>query len=161
MGRGTKKGRDLRLMRNLFSTNDYLPHITDNRPGSNDSSGIASHNTMIRNGLRNDAPRPNIDMIANIYTGHDHGATTDDAIASNIRIKPHGVTFQQAAGKIMCENHRFQPHPSIVSDMDALGMRTVQDSPPGDVAIFPDMTASHPMILRGKRVQESGNSLSK
>lgn len=116
-------------MLDLFSTNDYLPHITDNRSGPNDSSGIASHNTMVRNGLRNDAPRSNIDMIANSYTRHDHGATTDDAIASNIRIKPHGVTFQQAAGKIMCENHCFQPHTCIVPNMNALGMRTIQDSP--------------------------------
>ena len=160
MVRGTKKKCGLRLMRNLLSTDDYLPHITDNRSGSNDSSGITSHYTMVRNGLRDDAPRSNIDMIANSYARHDHSAAADNAIASNIRIKPHGVTFQQAAGKIMCEDHCFQPHTCIVPNMDALGMRTVQDSPPGDVAILPDMTASHPMILRGKRVQESGNSLS-
>ena len=98
-------------------------------------------------------------MIANGYARHNHRAAANDAIVPNIRIEPHRMAFQQAAGKVMRDNHCFQPDTCIVPDMDALGMRAIQNSPSGDVAILSDMAASHPMILRGERVQESSDSL--
>ena len=146
---------------NLLSAHDYLSIVIDNRTCSDYSGRITGNSAMIWNRFSYNATPPHKYVVSNGYARHNHSAAADNAIASNIRIKPHGVTFQQTAGKIMCENHCFQPHTCIVPNMDALGMRTVQDSPPGDVAILPDMTASHPMILCGKRVQESGNSLSK
>lgn len=115
-------------MRYLFSTLNNLTLVTDYRPRPYDSGRISSNDAMIRDRFSHHASSSNIHMIANGYAGHNHSTATYDTIAPNIRIEPHGMAFQQTAGIVMCDNHRFQQHACIIPDMDSFGMCAIQNS---------------------------------